>query len=73
MEDVFYDIADGGKGSIVANTRGEEYYIKNPLPHYDIGSYIVSTLVEDENEDIYIVVEVYDNGTTRSYKKLIRE
>lgn len=55
LTDVNIDVKNGIKAEIVGNTRGDEYYIKNPLPRTAIGSYIEGKLVEDENtEDIYI-------------------
>ena len=53
LTDVLFDMANGGKGIIVANTLENEYFIKNPLPHTHIGSYIVGKLVE-EGDNAYI-------------------
>lgn len=53
LTDVNIKASNGMKAEIVANTMGEEYYIKNPLPRTVIGSYIEGKLVEGD-EDIYI-------------------
>ncbi|MBE6307304.1 MAG: hypothetical protein E7084_06585 [Bacteroidales bacterium] len=53
LTDVEFDSPNGGRGIIVADTRGDKYYIKNPLPRTHIGSYIEGTLVE-EGDNVYI-------------------
>lgn len=53
VTDVFFESSNGGKGTIVADTYTDDYYIKNPLPRTHIGSYIAGKLVED-GDDVYI-------------------
>lgn len=53
VRDVSYAVSNGQKGEIVADTYGDEYFIKNPLPRTAIGSYIKGVLVE-EGDNLYI-------------------
>lgn len=52
--DVNYDTSNGIKAEMVADTQGDDYYMKNPLPRTAIGSYISGKLVETDDEEIYI-------------------
>ncbi|MCM1320321.1 MAG: hypothetical protein NC217_08080 [Muribaculaceae bacterium] len=55
LNEVKFNTENGMKGIITADTMGDKYYIKEPLIRTTLGSYIVGTLVEDEDtEEIYI-------------------
>ena len=53
LTDVLYNTSNGIKTEMIADTQGDDYYMKNPLPRTAIGSYIAGKLVEGD-EDIYI-------------------
>ena len=50
LTDVNINTTNGIKAEIVGDTRGDSYYIKNPLPRTVIGSYIEGKLVESDEE-----------------------
>lgn len=53
LTDVNINATNGIKTEMIADTYGDSYYIKDPLPRTTIGSYIEGKLVEDGDE-LYI-------------------